>query len=125
MDNTKFSDKEAKDQLNALHSFFSFVKGFSCRPICAVGYDSSGNPIWEGWSAPTESTFSSSFSSISWFDRMHSDQMEKLFLGFMKCWFKERWNDTFQKVIYWYYNANTSKKDAGIILAQTALERLF
>ena len=39
---------------------------------------------------------------------------------------KEIWNDALEEAIYWYLNANESSRgiDAGIILTQTALERL-
>ncbi|HII01676.1 TPA: hypothetical protein HA351_08535 [Methanosarcinaceae archaeon] len=120
VDHTSFLGKEATEMLNALRYFFSFAKGAWCEPVCAVGFDFSGNRVWESWSSPTES----SFSQLSWFDEHHSEQLEDLFPGFMRCWFDEDLNDTFHKVIYWYLNANNSKVDVGIILTQAALERL-
>jgi hypothetical protein len=43
----------------------------------------------------------------------------------MSKWDDADWNDTLHKVIYWYLIANNSKIDAGIILAQSALDRLY
>ena len=119
-DNTFISGKEAREMLNALRYFFSFAKGNWCNPVCAVGFDSSDR-VWELWSSPIESCFSQ---KGSWFDEHHSEQLENLFPGFINHWVTEDWNDTLQKVIYWYLNANTSRIDAGIILTQSALERL-
>lgn len=42
----------------------------------------------------------------------------------MSHWADEEWNNAFQKAIYWYLIANNSRIDAGIILTQSALERL-
>jgi hypothetical protein len=120
IDKTPFLGKDATSMLYALEYFLSFTKGAWCVPVCAVGYDSSGNPVWESWSSPYESYSGSQ----SWFDKHHSEQMEKLFPGFMNRWNDEYWNDTFQKVIYWYLNANKSRIDAGVLLTQTAIERL-
>ena len=44
----------------------------------------------------------------------------------MRRWANEEWRETLHEVIYWYLNANEPARgtDAGIILAQTAIERL-
>lgn len=120
-DNTLISGEEAADMLNALRYFFSFAKGNWCNPVCAVGFNSS-NRVWELWSSPKESCLSE---KGSWFDEHHSEQLENLFPGFMNLWIPENWNDTFRKVIYWYIISNTSNIDAGVILTQSALERLY
>lgn len=48
-----------------------------------------------------------------------------MFPGFISKWNDAEWKDTLHKVIYWYLIANNSKIDAGIVLTQTALERLY
>lgn len=120
-DNTLISGKEATDMLNALRYFFSFAKGNWCNPVCAIGFNSSDR-VWESWSSPIESCFSE---KGSWFDEHHSEQLENLFPGFMNHWVLEDWNDTLRKIIYWYIISNTSNIDAGVILTQSALERLY
>lgn len=120
-DNTLISSKEAADTLNALYYFFSFAKGNWCNPVCAVGFNSSDR-VWESWSSPKESCSSP---KGSWFDEHHSEQLENLFPGFMNLWTPEDWKETLQKVIYWYIISNTSNIDAGVILTQSALERLY
>jgi len=119
-DNTLISDKEARDMLYALDHFFSFAKGTWCNLVCPVGFTSSCR-VWEAWSSPSGPSFSNPF---SWFSGYCSEQLMNLFPGFMNKWNDEEWNDTLQKSIYWYLNANTSNTDVGIILSQTALERL-
>jgi len=40
-------------------------------------------------------------------------------------WADEKWKSTFREVIYWYLNSNRYREiDTGIILTQTAIERL-
>ncbi|AKB82513.1 hypothetical protein MSBR3_1935 [Methanosarcina barkeri 3] len=120
-DNTLISGKEAAHMLSMLYYFFSFAKGNWCNPVCAVGVNSSDR-VWESWSSPKESCSSA---KGSWFDEHHSEQLENIFPGFMNLWVSEDWKETFQKVIYWYIISNTSNIDAGVILTQSALERLY
>jgi hypothetical protein len=121
-DGTSFSGKDAEDYLKALRFFLSFAKGGRCEPICAVGYDASGSHVWECWSSPREPWHT----PLSWFDPHNSSQMVVLFPGFMTRWESEDWHEAFREVLYWYLNANYSSRgiDAGIILAQAAIERL-
>jgi hypothetical protein len=119
-DQTSFQGKEASEILGALRYFFSFAKGAWCNPVCAVGFDSSRNRVWEYWFSPKVSHSS----DISWFDEHHPEQLGELFPGFMSRWDEKEWNDTLMKVLYWYLIANHTNIDAGIILTQAALERL-
>jgi len=121
-DSTPFSGKDANDYLEALQYFLSFAKGDWCEPVCAVGYDDSGNHVWECWSSPRESWHT----QLSWFDPHNSAQLAVLFPGFMTRWENDDWRKTLHEVIYWYLNANNSARgiDAGIILTQAAIERL-
>jgi hypothetical protein len=121
VDNTLFSSKEAEDILSALFDFFSFAKGNLCPPVYPVGIDSSGKKVWESWYPPRVPNFSE---PMSWFEGFYPVQLEYLFFGFMAKWFKKDWNKTFHRVLYWYVTANTSNIDSGIILTQTALERI-
>lgn len=122
VDGTLFSGKDADECLKALRFFLSFAKGGWCEPICAVGFDVSGNRVWESWSSPRESWHS----YLSWFDPHSGFQLASLFPGFMKRWANENWREALNETIYWYLNANFSSRgiDAGIILTQAAIERL-
>jgi len=121
-DSTLFSGKDAQEGLNALRFFLSFAKGGWCNPICAVGFDISGNRVWESWSSPKEPCHNLE----SCFDHHNSSQLATLFPDFMNRWKNDDWREAFHEVIYWYLNANFSSRgiDAGIILAQAAIERL-
>jgi len=121
-DGTLFSGKDAQECLGALRFFLSFAKGGWCEPICAVGFDASGNRVWESWSSPREPWHV----SLSWFDPHNGSQLATLFPGFMKRWENDDWREALHEVIYWYLNANFSSRgiDTGIILTQAAIERL-
>jgi len=121
-DQTSFTRKDADDCLYGLRFFLSFAKGGWCEPICAVGFDTSGNRVWESWSSPKDSWQN----PLTWFDPHNSSQISSLFPGFMKRWADDDWREALREVIYWYLNANFSSRgiDAGIILTQAAIERL-
>ena len=121
-DATTFPAREAQEQLDALRFFLSFAKGGWCEPVCAVGFDETGNRVWESWSSPRESWHN----PPSWFDPYSSTQLATLFGGFMSRWAHSDWRGALHEVIYWYLNANHSSRgiDAGIILTQAAIERL-
>lgn len=121
-DQTLFVGKDVDDCLNALRFFLSFAKGGWCEPICAVGSDTSGNRVWGTWSSPR----SPWQNPLSWFDTHNGSQLSTLFPGFMERWSNDDWCETLREVIYWHLNANFSSRgiDAGIILAQAAIEKL-
>jgi len=122
VDSALFSGKEAQEFLRALRFFLSFAKGGWCEPICAVGFDETGNHVWESWSSSREPWHA----SPSWFDPHNGSQLTILFPEFMKRWNNDDWREALDEVIYWYLNANSSAHgiDAGIILTQAAIERL-
>jgi len=122
-DKTLFLGEEALEILAALRYFFSFAKGDWCNPICAVGFDSSGSRVWEHWLSPKVSCYDQS-NEISWFDNYHPEQLEELFPCFMSLWSNKEYKDALMKVMHWYFIANNTSIDTGIILAHTALERL-
>jgi len=121
-DGSSFSGKEAGETLDALRLFFSFAKGISCEPICAVGFDNSNTRVWESWSSPREPWYS----PTSWLDQYHCEQLPCLFPGFMRRWEDGNWRDALYEVIYWYLNSNYHLReiDTGIILTQVAIERI-
>jgi hypothetical protein len=121
-DGTLFRGKDAQECLKSLNFFLSFAKGGWCEPICAVGFDESGNRVWESWLSSKEPWHA----PLSWFDPHNGSQLAILFPGFMKRWNNDDWREALHEVIYWYLNANFSPRgiDAGIILTQAAIERL-
>ena len=122
VDGTAFSGKYAYGCLTALRFFLSFARGKWCEPVCAVGFNASGNRVWESWSSPSELQHEPS----AWFDPDNSAQLTALYPIFMGRWKNEDWCEALREIIYWYQNANQSSRgiDAGIILTQAAIERL-
>lgn len=122
IDHAPYTGKDIKHILKALRYFMSFAKGIWSEPVCVVGFDASGNRVWESWSSPSESWYT----PRSWFDPHNSSQLAKLFSGFMGRWTDNYWHDALHEVIYWYLNANYSSRgiDTGIILTQAAIERI-
>ena len=117
------SIEEYKELKVALTHFLSFAKGSWINPSCSVG-KMDGNEInWYLFNAPKNKWKSLD----SWIDPLkNTSSMSELFPLFMDLWESERWKDTLREVIYWFLNANDGSRgiDAGLILAQTALERL-
>jgi len=121
-DGAPFAAEAAVNTLSALRDFFSFSRGMWCNPCLAVGFDKREERVWESLSSPAQPWDSPD----SWFDPHHCEQLQKLFPGFMTKWAHEDWRKALHETIYFYLNSNSSRRgiDAGIILAQAALERL-
>ena len=120
------SVEEYKKLQKLLTCFFSFSKGSWINPSCPIGIDANAEKAWYLLNAPK-----SEWKSLeSWFKPTYNQPsmptMKKLFLQFSELWKIEDWRETLWEVIYWFINANDGARgvDAGLILAQTALERL-
>jgi len=121
-DGSEFYGNAARQVLLDLRLFFTFSQGAFCPPVMPVGYDINDKKVWALGSGPH-----SPDSSMSWFDQHHSEELARLFPGFMSRLEDDRWRDTFHTVIYWGARSNNSHGsgiDTGIILTQIALERL-
>ena len=121
-DGGEFTGSEAADMLTAVEHYLWFVTGEHVELCCPVGTDVRGDSVWSRWSSPDRWDEG----RLSWLDRREPEQTGKLFRGFMDTWRRGDWHDALQKVVYWYGLANDSARgiDAGIVSAQTALERL-
>lgn len=116
--------REINSFLKALRLFLSFCRGAWSSPILPTGYDASGHLVWECWNSPNGESY---IYTHSWVEKLiGAHQMEAVFPGFMNLWSDEAWQDAVNEAIYWYLNSNYSPRgiDAGIILTQTAIERL-
>ena len=121
-DGSNFSGGEAADILTALEHYLWFLVGARVDLSCPIGSDADGESVWTRWSSPRRWEEG----NLSWLDRRNPDQVGMLFPDFMDRWRREHWSDALQAVVYWYGLANDSPRgiDAGIVCAQTALERL-
>lgn len=120
--NGLISKEEQTNIQSALRYFLSFAKGSWINPVCSVGYAKTQEPIWYSFNSPDTEWKS----LTSWFDERKASILNEFFPLYMNLWKSERWRDTFKETIYWFLNANDGERgvDAGLILAQTALERL-
>jgi hypothetical protein len=123
INNEPITGKEASDFLHSLIFFLSFVCGTCVIPVCPVGFNANGEKQWEQWSAPYPNWGKTAF---MWSHECGTTQMTSLFHLFQQKWRSDHWERTLHDVIYWYLRANNISQgvDTGIILAQTALERL-
>jgi len=121
-DGNKFNIEQAKDKLQALHYFLSFVRGFWCSPILEKGF-LDDEISWEMWDAPHLTPWKS---VSSWFFEFEPNSIEKTFKGFMDKWDNPNWKESMKTAIYWYVEANicAGGVEGAIILTQTALELL-
>jgi len=121
-DFSPFSGEAAEELIRELGSFLSFANGTRCYPCFPVGFDATNARVWEFWSSP----FHPEKAPFSWFDPEHGRQLADLFPGFHTKWKDEGWRDALMEAIYWYTVANTASRgvEPGIILAQSAIERL-
>lgn len=121
-DGKSMSEKEIDEVLLMLGRFFSFSVGRWANPVLSVGFDAKGKRVVDVWNSPKEPWRT----CLSWFDHHHTTQLEELYRGFAEQWDDLSWRSSLKASIYWYVNANHSERgiDAGIILAQSALELL-
>ena len=121
-DDSPFTGKDASSILETLKLFLCFANGSQCIPTCPSGLDSSGAPVWSQWSSPIEWERV----PLSWFDRQCPELLSDLFPRYMNKLGTDNWREALCDAIWWYVGANHSSHgiEAGIVFAQTAIERL-
>ncbi|MFO1040250.1 MAG: hypothetical protein U0941_00605 [Planctomycetaceae bacterium] len=126
-DGTTFSTDAAEKLLMGLQYFLSFALGRWAGVAFPVGYSESGETVFEQWGLPMLSE-GAWRGGGSWFDVRHGEVLAEAFPGFLKQWGIQLWHDAIRECLYWYVAANERGTgvgiDTGLILCQTALERL-
>jgi len=114
---------EALEILHQLGLVLSFANGAWSVPTLCIGYDSHENKVWSHWSTPKGDPFSG---RNCWLDPFHPEHVTDFFPRFLDLKAHEHWGSCLHDVLYWYLNSNFSARgiDAGLILTQTALEKL-
>jgi hypothetical protein len=126
-DGATFSSEDLQTCLGCLQRFLSFALGRRAGVALPVGFDAIGKRVFEEWGTylPARGSWNS---SLSWFDRRHGTLLSEVYPGFVARWNKPLWQRTLSTAVYWYVHANSVGEgfgnDAGLILAQTALEHL-
>ena len=110
-----------------LEHFLSFIKGSTINLSCAVGLNSNDEALWYQLNQQQKEwkNLNSCFHpNIQTADA--ETILQSLFSSFANLWEKEEWKETLHEAIYWFLSANDGERgiDAGLILVQTAIERL-
>lgn len=126
-DQSTFSSEQLAEFLNCLHRFLSFALGRWAGVALPVGFDTDGNRVFEEWGLRITAD-GPWHGGKSWFDSHHSELLPQVFPGFVTLWMNKLWQKPLSDVLYWYLGACDRRVgigvDAGLILAQTALELL-
>lgn len=126
-DGSTFSWDQGEHVLSCTRQFLSFALGRRIGIALPIGLDANGQRVFEQWDLPLI-TAGAWTGSYSWFDKRHGEMLSEVFPGFFNLWNSASWKEHLKVALYWYLAANERTTgigvDAGIILAQTALERL-
>jgi len=126
-DMSPFTSEQLEGILRTLHFFFSFALGRWAGVALPIGFDKTGNRVFEEWGLPLVAS-GRWRGAFSWFDEHHAELLPQVFSGFMALWTSEVWRKPLEKALYWYLAANERGTavtvDMGLILAQAALELL-
>ncbi len=124
-DGSDFSGDQLDDVLHALHRFLSFATGRWAGVALPIGFDKQGNRAFEQWGLPIVRSGPWNC-SLSWFDEHHGELLPQVFRGFMALWRDPVRQRLLVEGLHWYLGANDRGTgigvEAGLILAQTALE---
>ena len=119
-DQQAYSVQDAKDLLDGLDHFLSFVQGSPCSSTNVSGIDSEGNEAWKRWGARHVSPWRT---HRSWFDITASNALSEIFPVFWQE-FKDH-KVHLSRILELYADSNvTGSCDIAIILTQVALECL-
>ena len=122
-DGETFSIEDAENAMNRLWQFLSFARGQYCSPILPVGFNCDGEVVWRQWGCRTVESWGE---PLSWFDRQHAEALGEVFPGFWNCLNGVTHAAAARIALEWYLRSNRNNGDqaGGLILSQTALERL-
>jgi hypothetical protein len=122
-DQAPFSAEDSQAALRALAWYISFAAGRWTGPCLPTGFDAGSKPMWQVWEYSRTVSFRR---RTSWMDRVHGDQFEEPFPGFMKLWLDDTWEEVIRLAIHWYIEANAlaGSVEGSIVLTQTSFELL-
>jgi hypothetical protein len=122
-DHSTFSVEDALAALDALKWYVSFAAGQWTSPYLPAGFSSDGKRVWEVWDHHRTVPFRD---LSAWLDRIHGEQFEGPFSGFMSRWLDNAWEEVIRLAVHWYIEANAGAGsiEGSIVLTQTAFELL-
>lgn len=118
-----FSIEDAENAMDCLWRFLSFARGQSCSPFLPIGLNSDGEVVWKQWGSHQIEAWGGTF---SWFDTHHAAVLAEVFPGFWDGLNGSPHAAAARTALAWYLRSNRDNGDqaGGLILSQTALERL-
>jgi hypothetical protein len=121
IDNGMLTGVEANQVLRIVNGFLTILKGSWCHVVLPVGFEGD-NRVWFQLNTPRESYRNPS----SWFPIHSAKSVEELFNSFYTTLLSSEKFKLWKTLVYWYQHANNNEKgiDVGIIIGQTAIERL-
>jgi hypothetical protein len=121
IDKTNFDSDEIETMIEALHYFFSFIRGFWCGVSQINGFDASGKSVWGFWGQPNVSKCTG---VKSWFTfRPTPPDLDNMLNTFLNLWSDETCRRAMITAVSLYINANTQNDvDTSLLLAQIGLE---
>lgn len=124
-DGRAFTCEQLDRIVHDLQRFLSFARGAWTSVFGTVGYDRSGNELYENWSQRITSPWQV---CRSWFDIHHGETLAGAFPGFVKLLHDPELSKAGYAALHWYLRSNRAGQgagvDGGLILSQAALERL-
>jgi hypothetical protein len=122
-DGDPFKAEDALVILNAVAWYVSFACGRWTGPCLPTGFDRDGRQVWEVWDYNRTLPFRE---CRRWLDKIHGEQFEGPFSGFLKLWLNEAWEEVIRVAIHWFIEANAQAGsiEGSIVLTQTAFELL-
>jgi hypothetical protein len=126
-DGSNFTSDQLAEMLHCIQHFLSFALGRWAGVALTVGFDAIGNRAFEEWGL--RKTADGPWNGgLSWFDSDHAELLSEVFPGFFALWRSDLWHEPLAHALYWYIAACDRRigvgVDAGLILAQSALESL-
>lgn len=124
-DGRAYTSEELGAIIDDLRQFLSFVGGRWAALALPIGFDAGGKRVYEQWGFPPTSVGSG---VGSWFDARHGHVLADVFPGFMERMSGQAERSPMGAALYWSLAARdgapTVRMDAGLVLAQTAIENL-
>lgn len=124
-DGQTFAADDAENMLQRVYLFLSFARGAWAPVVLNVGFDKTGNRVYENWGVRIGTPWES---CRSWFDRNRGQALGAVYPGFCALLREPTMGRAVNRTVYWYLRSNRggdgSGIDSGIILSQAALELL-
>ena len=124
IDASGFCVEQAKDILESLRVFLSFVRGAACSLPIQWGRGVNGGIVWRWLGSPVVDGWARQYSS--WFAEIHGEILAELFDPFCCGHKDQKLRESLVLALHWYRrcNTNSSGMEGSIMLGMAALDLL-